>query len=358
MRWKEISEEQIVRSSLPEGFIDAIGDSYEELNLKKRVLAVRETKDTLELPDIEVGDQVLVGKFKNRKATVKGFTKDKNNQPVLKTDKGDQKLFKPRIAKLMQEAAGTLQPTPNMIAKASAFVFEKWKERAAERGEPTPTDLSNSCKFSSLFAQALFGGQIAGNYDHQYLDFNGKVIDLNVDAADVDALKNPYANDPKFLRHPDFKASLASCKPRVAKWVKEFKSTLNTEPVKEAAGSSKKLYHGTSSLNYESILDDGVSDPSYWGTFENAKYFARGTCEETGGDPMIIAKNISDFSQYDLKVDENIIDFQINNDPKFRDRQFKAWNASGKTWQDCLRIFGAVKYDNVVYVEAHDFMID
>jgi hypothetical protein len=60
-----------------------------------------ESTDKLELPDIEVNDTVLVGKFKNRKAVIKGFTTDKNNQPVLKTDKGDQKLFKPRIAKLM-----------------------------------------------------------------------------------------------------------------------------------------------------------------------------------------------------------------------------------------------------------------
>lgn len=59
--------------------------------------------DTLKLPDINVGDEVMVGKFKNRKAIVKGFDKDDHNQPVLKTTKGDQKLFKPRISKLMKE---------------------------------------------------------------------------------------------------------------------------------------------------------------------------------------------------------------------------------------------------------------
>jgi len=57
-------------------------------------------EDELVLPNIEVGDEVKVGKFKNRKAIVKGFTKDDHNQPVLKTTKGDQKLFKPRISKL------------------------------------------------------------------------------------------------------------------------------------------------------------------------------------------------------------------------------------------------------------------
>jgi hypothetical protein len=62
--------------------------------------------ETLDLPSIDVGDEVLVGKFKNRRATVKGFTTDKNNQPVLKTDKGEHKLFKPRITKLEENGNG------------------------------------------------------------------------------------------------------------------------------------------------------------------------------------------------------------------------------------------------------------
>ena len=59
--------------------------------------------DVLKLPSINIGDEVLVGKFKNRRATITGFTTDDNNQPVLKTTKGDQKLFKPRIVKLMDK---------------------------------------------------------------------------------------------------------------------------------------------------------------------------------------------------------------------------------------------------------------
>jgi hypothetical protein len=53
------------------------------------------------LPSLAVGDVLLVGKFKNRRATIIGFSSDENNQPVAQTDKGDQKIFKPRIAKLM-----------------------------------------------------------------------------------------------------------------------------------------------------------------------------------------------------------------------------------------------------------------
>ena len=58
-------------------------------------------KKTYVLPVLAVGDVLLVGKFKNRKATITGFSTDENNQPVAQTDKGDHKIFKPRIAKLM-----------------------------------------------------------------------------------------------------------------------------------------------------------------------------------------------------------------------------------------------------------------
>ena len=59
--------------------------------------------DTLDLPDLEVGDTLMVGKFKNRKAEIKGFKKDKHNQPIAKTNKGDQQIFKGRVKKLMPD---------------------------------------------------------------------------------------------------------------------------------------------------------------------------------------------------------------------------------------------------------------
>jgi hypothetical protein len=58
-------------------------------------------KKAYELPRLAVGDVLLVGKFKNRKATITGFSSDENNQPVAQTDKGEHKIFKARIAKLM-----------------------------------------------------------------------------------------------------------------------------------------------------------------------------------------------------------------------------------------------------------------
>lgn len=51
--------------------------------------------------DFRVGDTVLVGRFKNRKAIVKGFKRDKNNQPQILTTKGTYSLYRFRIKKLM-----------------------------------------------------------------------------------------------------------------------------------------------------------------------------------------------------------------------------------------------------------------
>lgn len=61
---------------------------------------IQESSKTYTPPTINVGDEIKVGKFKNRKTEVTGFSTDDHNQPVLKTTKGDQKLFKPRISKL------------------------------------------------------------------------------------------------------------------------------------------------------------------------------------------------------------------------------------------------------------------
>lgn len=67
--------------------------------------AVSTGDDILDLPPIKVGDEILFGKFKNRRAVVKGFTTDKHHQPVLKTTKGDQPLFKLRLRTLMDPDA-------------------------------------------------------------------------------------------------------------------------------------------------------------------------------------------------------------------------------------------------------------
>ena len=55
--------------------------------------------------DIKVGDTILVGRFKNSPAVVKGFGTDKKNQPTVKTSKGEYSLYKFRLKKLMEPKA-------------------------------------------------------------------------------------------------------------------------------------------------------------------------------------------------------------------------------------------------------------
>lgn len=55
-------------------------------------------------PDIEKGDTILVGRWKNSPAIVKGFGKDKNRQPTVKTNKGSYSLYRFRLKKLMKES--------------------------------------------------------------------------------------------------------------------------------------------------------------------------------------------------------------------------------------------------------------
>jgi hypothetical protein len=67
----------------------------------KRAKKYEVAEKAFQLPVLAVGDVLLVGKFKNRRVTITGFSLDENNQPVAQTDKGEHKIFKPRIAKLM-----------------------------------------------------------------------------------------------------------------------------------------------------------------------------------------------------------------------------------------------------------------
>ncbi len=141
------------------------------------------------------------------------------------------------------ELLETLNPTPENIEAAKEFVLRKWKDRAKERGSAEPVDLSYSCKFSSMFAQKIFGGKIQGSYDHQYVVKDGQVIDLNLDAADVKALSNPHKHDPLFFGNRDHKISMKSCEPRVNQWVDEFLSQPLTESIKPSLAPAI-LYQG------------------------------------------------------------------------------------------------------------------
>ena len=55
----------------------------------------------MEVP-VEIGDMILLGRFKNKKSIVKGFGVGKLNQPTVITDKGTVPLFRFRIPKLIK----------------------------------------------------------------------------------------------------------------------------------------------------------------------------------------------------------------------------------------------------------------
>lgn len=125
----------------------------------------------------------------------------------------------------MQSTRKGYAPTPENLAKAKAIVLRGWKARAKERSLPEPIDASGGCKFASLFFQALFGGEIKGNVNHQYNVLNGQVFDLNEDCEDVRGFKRymqVYEHDAEFFGNDDHLASMSSCLPRVMRWVAEF----------------------------------------------------------------------------------------------------------------------------------------
>ncbi len=110
--------------------------------------------------------------------------------------------------------------TTENIKLARQFLFEKWKERAVEKGYEV-SDLSNACKFASLFAQKLFGGKLQGNWNHQFVvSDSGQIIDLT-DGAGL-SVNDPYKHDRSFWGNIEHRKSLQSCDPRVEKWVAEF----------------------------------------------------------------------------------------------------------------------------------------
>lgn len=45
------------------------------------------------LPDLAVGDEVRIGKFRNRRATIQGFDGEDPKRPKLRTSKGVRNVF-------------------------------------------------------------------------------------------------------------------------------------------------------------------------------------------------------------------------------------------------------------------------
>jgi hypothetical protein len=112
--------------------------------------------------------------------------------------------------------------TEENVEKAKAFIKQKWNERAKEYGREEPTDLSGACKFASMFAKLVFGGELRGNKLHQFVELDNRLIDLTAGSSDVVLMKEPYKHDKRFWNNPEHKRSMQSCEPRAKQWAEEF----------------------------------------------------------------------------------------------------------------------------------------
>jgi hypothetical protein len=86
---------------------------------------------------IKIGDYILAGKFKNKRCKVTGFTVDANNQPRVKTDKGEFNIYSFRLEKLMTQKKENKQMYLNKVYDESAgsgkqelnedlLMYKKW----------------------------------------------------------------------------------------------------------------------------------------------------------------------------------------------------------------------------------------
>ncbi len=118
---------------------------------------------------------------------------------------------------------------------------------------------------------------------------------------------------------------------------------------------NEELYHGTSDLHRQDILENGIQAPSYWGTVEIAQYYAEEAVAEKGGNPLIVKVPLSEFDQSLLKPDQNSIEEPLTYTlRKTEDEVWEEWEESDGTWQDSLEIVESVIYDSIVKVLDKD----
>ncbi len=142
---------------------------------------------------------------------------------------------------VFDEKRGFLLFNEANVTLATNFIFLKWCERATDRGLSEPVDLSNACKFASIFANVVFGGELNGNWEHQYVVNNTEIIDLtnNFNGNRVDA--SVYKHDEQFWGNDEHVASLVSCIPRVNDWINEFVEELSFNDILLNGLASNKI---------------------------------------------------------------------------------------------------------------------
>ena len=115
------------------------------------------------------------------------------------------------------------------------------------------------------------------------------------------------------------------------------------------------LYHGTSSKHVKAILAEGLDEPSCWGSYEMAAFFAGQECKEKGGEPKIFARRLSAFDVASLQVDEQAVDFPMSDVIGLGyDVLGHAWEEleaeDGQDWAAALRIYRSVECTERVFL--------
>lgn len=72
--------------------------------------------------DLEKGDEILMGKFLNKRATVKDFGTDEKGQPTVISDKGEKPMLKFRIKKLMPESVKDFKGSDSDIQELKDWI--------------------------------------------------------------------------------------------------------------------------------------------------------------------------------------------------------------------------------------------
>ena len=152
----------------------------------------------IKLPELNKGDTILGGKFKNVKMELKGTKTDDNNQPVLETSKGDIKAFKFRIEKLMpnkeeaeEKTAGG--PGSGVSSDNTAYILEDFsglkmsplisigKRKAfMDANKPISTDTSISLEKVKYVCQEKYVPKKLSNF-LESPDSETKPIDVLID---------------------------------------------------------------------------------------------------------------------------------------------------------------------------------
>jgi len=200
---------------------------------------ITEGAETYQPPALAVGDKILKGKFKNSPAEIKGFKTDKNNQPVLKTNKGEVPLFKPRIAKLMPQPVTEKRKNPEQNRRSGSGKYEliNWAEDNITDTENWAVSMTNEPKLGVNPRPAVSEDTPKGIYFYP-LQYFMKMADRNEEL--------PWGDNMPYMQL--------------------FQYDRSSEMTRETKVDPAKLKQAILPYCSEEIIQQAIDEPEYDGT--------------------------------------------------------------------------------------------